>query len=162
MNCPKRGCTGTLERTNYNGVPLNVCDTCGDAWPAIAGSATPRKAATKGKSHYANVPTECGKRHRHASKTEAAVCGALHAEYEAQEGNGFFSIIQQPCFPLLIIATRENDRPLYFTPDFVVWSSGRMLRVIDAKSGRRRNREWARGKAAFEATYGIKVEEVDR
>ena len=150
MTCLKVGCGGTLERADYNGVPLKVCDRCGAGWPVSS------TAAPKGKSHYNAKPTDCLAGHHHPSKTEARVCEKL-TQLTLETGGTLF---QQPRFPLLAIAADSKNRPLYFTPDFALWRAGKLWRVWDAKSGKRRNREWATKKAAFEATYGIKVEEV--
>lgn len=64
-------------------------------------------------------------------------------------------LYRQVKFPLLDISAEETGIPRYFCVDFVL-RGGPGDRVIDAKG--RESRDWARGKAAFEAEYGIQVE----
>jgi hypothetical protein len=91
---------------------------------------------------------------RFPSKTEARVYRRLKDELVVGERR-----YCQVRFPLLAIGPVEKLRPLNFTVDFVIVRRDGTWRVIDAKT-RRVSREWARGKAAFEATYNVKVEEV--
>ena len=64
-----------------------------------------------------------------------------------------------PRFPLIGVAPLERHKPLYFTPDFVIRRRDRTVEVYDAKSGRV-SRDWARGKAMFQESYGWEVREV--
>lgn len=66
-------------------------------------------------------------------------------------------LYRQVKFPLLDIGAEETGIPRYFCVDFVL-RGGPGDRVIDAKG--RESRDWSRGKAAFEAEYGIQVEIV--
>lgn len=104
------------------------------------------------------VPTTCGMGHNHPSRLEAKTCDLLCLEYLNDET---VSIARQVRFPLLAVCG-SFDRPLGMTIDFVVWrhlgNAVTISRLIDAKG--RKSREWERGKAALEATLGVKVEEV--
>jgi hypothetical protein len=66
-------------------------------------------------------------------------------------------LYRQVKFPLLDIGAEETGIPRYVCVDFVL-RGGPGDRVIDAKG--RESRDWSRGKAAFEAEYGIQVEIV--
>lgn len=68
-------------------------------------------------------------------------------------------LYRQVRFPLLDIGGEDTGIPRYFSVDFVL-RGGPGDRVIDAKG--RESRDWARGKSAFEAEYGIQVEIVKR
>jgi hypothetical protein len=85
------------------------------------------------------------------SKLEAAwfehLCGIVKATGAR--------LYRQVKFPLLDIGAEETGIPRYFCVDFVM-RGGTGDRVIDAKG--RESRDWSRGKAAFEAEYGIQVE----
>lgn len=112
-----------------------------------------------GRPRYSAKPTFCDAGHRHPSKVEARVCGELRTELLGTDLRLFLA----PRLPLFAIAPSERGRPLYFTPDFaIVAPGGKMVRIVDAKSGRRRSPEWRRGKSAAEATYGLRVEEIER
>lgn len=67
-----------------------------------------------------------------------------------------------PRFPLLAIDPDDKGRSLVFTPDFVVVKDGRMERAIEYKPARSqaRSRDYEIRRRAFEASYGIKVEEI--
>ena len=67
-----------------------------------------------------------------------------------------------PRFPLLSLAPTENGRCLYFTPDFVVVDQGKIGRVFESKprDASMRSRDYEIRRRAFEATYGVKVEEL--
>ncbi len=113
------------------------------------------------KTTWSNAkPTVCRIGHRHASQMEARVCGRLTQECDDFPGLG--TLYQQARIPLWTLAPGKNDRPLYLTVDFVIVKDGKMVRAIDAKAKGRISRDWRRGAAAFEATYGIKIEEVDK
>lgn len=90
---------------------------------------------------------------RFPSKMEARVFQSLSANLQPGE-----QLYRQVRFPLLAVSPGKNQVPLYITIDFVVVGVGGTWRAIDAKSGRK-SREWDRGKAAFEATYGIPLNE---
>ena len=92
---------------------------------------------------------------RFPSKMEARVYQTLKTSME--EGDILY---RQVRFPLLSSAPTETGVPLAFTVDFVI-VRGKGWRVVDAK-GKRKSREWERGKRAFEACYGVPVEEVDK
>ena len=89
------------------------------------------------------------------SKLEAAWWQHLSA-VAAASGQRLY---RQVRFPLLDIGGEDTGIPRYFSVDFVL-RGGHGDRVIDAKG--RESREWARGKSAFEAEYGIQVEIVKR
>ena len=93
---------------------------------------------------------------RFPSKMEAAVFTRLRDELQPGE-----RLYRQVRFPLLAVAPNDKGVPLAMTVDFVIVSPTGW-RAIDAKPKRRKSRDWVRGKAAFEATYNVKVEEVDR
>lgn len=122
------------------------------------GSASPAKLP--GRSHFSAKRTHCGV-HWHPSKVEARVCGRLREIYDPARGAAG-AIYLQVRLPLLSSSPTDSGRPLYFTIDFaIVAPGGRLVRMVDAKSGRRRSREWLRGKLAAQATYGLRVEEMD-
>jgi hypothetical protein len=94
------------------------------------------------------------------SKTEALVYRRLRAECDAA---GLLLVLQarMPVWAL----TDSTGRPGYVTPDFVILDGRmRILRIVDAKPRNRKavSRDWNRGRRALEASYGVKVEEVDR
>ena len=105
---------------------------------------------------------------RFASKMEARVFARLKAELRPGE-----TLLRQVRLPLLAIAPNDREVPLALTVDFAIlrvdslapgeWARlgpACWIRWIEAK-GKRRSRDWARGKAAFEATWG-RIEEVER
>ena len=104
--------------------------------------------------------TTCAFGHRHGSATEARVCHRL--TMECAEFRPSWRLYQQPSFPLFSIAPDDRGRALKYTPDFAIWDGGRLVRVIEAKSPRRVSRDFPVRRRAFEATYGIAVEIVDR
>ena len=101
--------------------------------------------------------TVCGGYHSHASKMEARVCDRLRGEIQDGE-----RLIQQARVPLWSIAPEIGDRPHYLSVDFIIVRDGKMHRAIDAKSPTRVSRDWKRGALAFEACYGIKIEETNQ
>ena len=108
------------------------------------------------KKKWSNaVPTEVDGI-RFPSKVEARVYRRLR--HELQVGERLYCQVR---FPLLAIGPVEKLRPLNLTVDFVIVQKDGTWRVIDAKTNRK-SREWARGKAAFEATYNLQVEETDQ
>lgn len=116
-------------------------------------------AARKGRGGRwsSATPTTCAEGHRHASKMEARVCARLSLECRATGAR----ILQQVRFPLLAIGSKATGKPETICVDFVV-VEGATWRAIDAKSPGRVSRDWRLRTAAFEATFGRKVEEVER
>ena len=114
--------------------------------------------APKGRSRYSAVPTTvCGM--RFASKAEANGYLILKARCPR------CVIYRQVRYPLINISPTKTGIPMWFTLDFVVRHSdpehlARCVTYHDAKRGTR-SREWARGRAAFEACYGVTVEEIE-
>ena len=94
------------------------------------------------------------------SKTEARVYAALKREYPATKG---WILFRQVRYPLTNVAPNEKGVPLAITIDFELFhpETGRRL-LVDAKCRRWKSREWVRGKAAFEARYGHRIEERER
>lgn len=125
-------------------------------WPDLFVTAPAQPEEARGRKWSAAMPTNCARGHRHPSKLEARVCAEAHA-IGAAEG---LEVLLQVRFPLLNLSTDDLGRVLYFTPDFTLVRFGKVVRVVEAKS-RRVSRDWARGKRAFEACYGVKVEERD-
>jgi hypothetical protein len=102
--------------------------------------------------------TVCAMGHTHDSKLEARVCDRL-AAIPQPLGTMVLRGVRYP----LLSSCRAFDRPTYMTIDFSVYTLGNgtgwhLTRLIDAKG--RTSREWTRGKAALEASVGVKVEEV--
>ena len=94
---------------------------------------------------------------RFPSKTEARVYGRLVKDYGAE------NVYCQVRFPLLSIARTDAGIPMYFTLDFIVTAHPLASKLyMDAKSGTRRSRDWARGRAAFEKMMGCKVQEISQ
>ena len=93
--------------------------------------------------------------HRHGSRLEARVCGAL-AAYVARADAVLFVQVR---VPLVAAAPGPDGRPLYLTVDFAVVRPPRDWKWYDAKPrGGRRSRDWLRGARIFEATWGPIVE----
>lgn len=103
------------------------------------------------------TPTTCPAGHRHASKMEARVCARLTLECRARGER----LLQQVRFPLLSIGSKATGKPETICVDFVVVGGG-TWRAIDAKCQGRVSRDWRLRAAAFEASFGRTVEEVDR
>ncbi len=109
----------------------------------------------------------------HASKMEARVFERLRRELQPGE-----RILRQIRMPLFSAASDARMRPLALTIDFAVLAPNTQdppnrlgpwhllpnclgwVCWVEAK-GRRKSRDWARGKAAFESTWG-KIMETDR
>lgn len=74
--------------------------------------------------------------------------------------------LRLPLISSLPVASRPKKGEGYIYIDFTIWrhtSKGwELWRAIDAKPKARqaRSRDWARGAAAFKATYGIEIEEM--
>lgn len=107
------------------------------------------------RSHWAATPTTCTRGHRHQSKVEARVCPVVATEAEAAKA----TLYRNVRLPLWALAPTDAGIPMYCNVDFVFVSGGRIVRIVDAKRGRR-SRDWARGRKAVEATYGVAVEEL--
>lgn len=103
------------------------------------------------------TPTTCPAGHRHASKMEARVCARLTLECRATGAR----LLQQVRFPLLAIGGKATGKPETISVDFVI-VSGAEWRAIDAKSPGRVSRDWRLRTAAFEGTFGRRVEETDK
>lgn len=101
-------------------------------------------------------PVVDGEGLRHASKLEKRVYDRL--VLQARHDGAI--LFRQVRFPLLSLAPTATGGPLAITVDFVL-VRGEQWRVIDAKPKRRKSCEWVRGKAAFEACYGVPIEEWD-
>ena len=116
---------------------------------------TLRRPTRRGKYPRRAIPTEMLGR-KFASKLEARVYIVLLAETGEDE-----TIFCQPRFPLFNLHHNDKGLPLYFNPDFVICGPGGVIhRCVDAKSPTRKNREWLRGKKAFEALMQLPVEEM--
>jgi len=114
------------------------------------------------KRSWSNAtPTACDCGRKHASKMEARVCARLRREIDANILDAL-TLYQQVRFPLFSLAPNEKGAPHTITVDFVVCSGSHLFRAIDAKAKGRVSRDWRRGAAAFEATYGIRIEECDK
>lgn len=116
------------------------------------------KRKTAGRPWSNAKPTDCPHGHRHASGLEAKVCARLTLETRAR-GQTLYHQVRMPLFAM---APDERGRASFLTVDFVLVEAGRMVRAIDAKPKRRKSRDWRRGALAFAATYGIRIEEVER
>lgn len=117
-----------------------------------AAIATTKKPA--GKSHYSAKATTCERGHNHPSKVEARVCAHVYAEWIKPD-----CIYRNVRLPLWSLPPTDAGIPHYCNVDFaVVAPSLIFVALVDAKSGRR-SRDWERGRAAVEATYGVRVEE---
>lgn len=130
--------------------------------PISAPGAAPLRAHPKStvlgarkRSHFSAVATTCERGHRHPSKVEARVCAWVYAR--ASEGETVYRNVRLPLFAL---PPTDAGLPHYCNVDFATVKSGRLYWLVDAKSGRR-SRDWERGRAAVEATYGLRVEETD-
>ncbi len=127
-----------------------------------------------GKAHYNAKPTQAEWVNGHLltfpSKTEARVADRLVREVRtlwAQEQaiaparKRLTRIYRQVRVPLLSIDSDDRGIPYTLCVDFmIVYADGRR-RYIDAKT-KRKNREWARGRAAAQAELGITIEETDQ
>ncbi len=120
----------------------------------VAETLKPTKRGGWGKAKR----TVCAYAHRHASKMEARVCERLTLECRATGD----TLMQQVRLSLWNLRTDADGRPLTASIDFAVVRECRLHRLIDAKPKRWQSRDWRRGRAAVEACYGIKVEEVSK
>jgi len=147
------------------------CNACGTSLPTLTAPCRCKSVATgerdrfapsmpaaaekvTGRSHFNATPTTCVLGHRHQSKVEARVCPVVRDA--APVGATVYRNVRLPLFAL---PPTDAGIPLYLNVDFVVVVDRRIVRLVDAKSGRV-SRDWRRGAAACEATYGLKVEEV--
>ena len=121
--------------------------------PAADRKALDRKLGKKKSSWSKAQPTTVGGM-KFPSKLEAKIYHRLQRNLKPDE-----RIFRQARMILLTLATKPGGCPYYFTVDFmVVQGLNKITRLVDAKG--RISREWTRGKAACEAAYGIKVEEI--
>jgi hypothetical protein len=126
------------------------------------------KAATQPGRRPWSAAVPCGGEGgvRFASKTERRVWERLRAALRPGE-----TLVRQVRMPLLSLAPDGGGKPLYLTVDFAVlshapagddrWtalSCGLWVRWVEAKCRGRVSRDWRRGRAAWEATWGPIVE----
>ncbi len=142
------------------------CPTHREAWLPSVKPGCPKCAAKApeapppvapsmpGRSHFNATPTTCDAGHRHASKVEARVCPVVRAEAPAGA-----TVYRNVRLPLFALPPTDTGLALFLNVDFVVIVDRRIVRLVDAKSGRV-SRDWRRGAAACEATYNVKVEEL--
>lgn len=114
------------------------------------------EVVVKGRSHFNAKATVCERGHRHDSKVEARVCASVYVE--AVEPVRVYRNVR---LPLWCLAPTATGIPMYARIDFAVVDGCRLVRLIDAKHAKagHASRDWARGRAAVESTYGLKVEE---
>jgi len=112
-----------------------------------------RPMTTRRPSLFSAKPTTCDLGHNHPSKVEARVCREVHAEAPAGA-----SVYRNARLPLWALPPTDAGLPHYCNVDFVITEGGEVSRLVDAKKGRR-SRDWQRGRASVEASYGVKVEE---
>ena len=152
------------DRPPANGKSTWTC--CGSPVVSLTGHRCPAKVefntaiaqvkAVPRKSTFSNAkPTTCDLGHNHPSKVEARVCKRVHDETVAPR-----RVYRNVRLPLFVLPPTETGIPMYLNVDFVVIEGTKIVRLADAKTGRV-SRDWRRGAAACEATYGLKVEEVD-
>lgn len=115
----------------------------------------PVKAAPKRTTFSNAKATTCDLGHNHPSKVEARVCRRVHDETVAPR-----RVYRNVRLPLFALPPTDAGIPMYLNVDFVVVEGTKIVRLVDAKTGRV-SRDWRRGAAACEATYGLKVEECD-
>lgn len=100
--------------------------------------------------------------HVHDSVTEARVCGTLRSELAGVQVLLFVATR----LPAWALGPQPNGKPLYVSIDFAVVDpvTFRVLRLVDAKPKHQEavSRDWKRGRAALERTYGVRVEERSR
>lgn len=95
------------------------------------------------------------------SRVEARVYQALVAQF------GRDRVVRPRALNLWAVAPDDWRVPLSFRPDFAILASGvvfshrRPTLYVDAKSGKRRSRDWRRGVAAFRASYAEPLYEWD-
>lgn len=116
--------------------------------------ASPQRQPEKKRSHFNARRTTCLAGHSHPSKVEARVCADVHLIAKWDHARVFRNVR----LPLLALPPTDAGLPHYCNVDFALVKDGKIIRLIDAKSGRS-SRDWERGRAAVEASYGIRVEE---
>lgn len=137
----------------------------------IAAGSTPVQSTPAGRSHFNAKRTVCEAGHAHPSKAEARVCASVYAEFSEEVAEWGYRILRNVRLPLWSLPPTDAGLPHYCNVDFAIYapheateigfrrkSQGALVALIDAKCGRR-SRDWERGRAAVEATYGIRVEE---
>lgn len=94
------------------------------------------------------------------SETQARVYERVRME--VRDGQRLFLNAKMPLWNL---EPHPNGKPRTLEIDFVIVEGlGNVVRAIDAKPKRKeaQSRDWARGRAAYEACYGRKIEETER
>jgi hypothetical protein len=161
--CSRRG-HGRTRVARLGGVfAAECCDRA--KFRALVGTAKPIESSAKTfdrrpgeaarRSHFNAVRTTCALGHTHPSKVEARVCASVYAEYGSWDDTTIYRNVR---LPLWRLPPTDAGLPHYCSVDFAVFRHGLMMALIDAKSGRR-SRDWERGRAAVEASYGVRVEE---
>lgn len=114
-------------------------------------------------------PKKRGKRSAHVtfvdgirfpSATQARVYQRVRAELKPGQ-----RLFLDAKVPLWNLEPHPNGKPRTLEIDFVIVEGlGSVVRAIDAKPKRKeaQSRDWARGRAAYEACYGRKIEETER
>lgn len=157
MKCRRCGDTGRIVTEDGGAVCPAMCASAKAMIAAAPPAPNPFPPAKRPWSSAKRCASADGT--PHASKMERAVYERIKRELRPGA-----VLLRQVRMPLLSIAPDNLGRPLYLTVDFaIIDESGPDacdIRWVEAK-GKRRSRDWARGKAAFEATWG-KIEEVDR
>ena len=115
----------------------------------------PVRTAPKRPTFSNAKATTCDLGHNHPSKVEARVCRRVHDNTVAPR-----RVYRNVRLPLFALPPTDAGIPMYLNVDFVVIEGTKIVRLVDAKTGRV-SRDWRRGAAACEATYGLKVEECD-
>lgn len=95
------------------------------------------------------------------SQTQARVF--LRVRSELLPGQRLMLDLRLPLPSLSPLVTRK---PWCIRIDFVVWGlrgeRWEIARLVDAKPSKWKSRDWPRGKAAAESSFGVKVEEAER
>lgn len=115
----------------------------------------------KRSSTYSAKRTKCSRNHNHPSKVEARVCEAVHLEWCSPH-----EVYRNVRLPAWSIGRTDAGIPHYVSVDFAVVEVVPMLHgtifkiayLCDAKLGKR-SRDWERGRAALQTTYGVSVVE---
>lgn len=149
MKCAS--CGSDLSSVDASGLALLLCPN-GHAFPRLPGSDAAAKTVRR-----RGTRTTCAAGHPHASKWEATCCPRAYAEAE-RDGCIVFRAPRLPCFG---VGPDPSGQPYYVTPDWALAKDHVVVRIIDAKPRAKaaRSRDWRRGRALLEASYGVTVEE---